>query len=249
MENNTKSKEKEIDLSQIFYALRAKWYVILISGIALAIVAFTYFNFIVTPQYTSDTSILVLNRQNSDSITATDLTSSTTLSKDYVKIVTSRAVLEQVIADMGLDMTEKELADKVSASIETDTRIIVVKVTDPDPILAKQIAETVSQVSINKISELMNIPDLAKQLNEAKVPTEPSSPATKRNTVIAALLGIVIAAAVVVIVTITNDTIKTPEDIEKYLGVSTLGVIPVFENDVAGSKSDKAKPAKNTTAV
>ena len=45
---------------------------------------------------------MVINRQNSDSLTSTDLNASTTLSSDYVEIVKSRTVLEQVIANLDL---------------------------------------------------------------------------------------------------------------------------------------------------
>ena len=50
--------------------------------------------------------------------------------------------------------------------------------------------------------------------------------AYRKNGVIGGLLGILLAAAVVLIVYLTNDTVKTPEDVEKYLGLSVLGTIP-----------------------
>ena len=50
---------------------------------------------------------------------------------------------------------------------------------------------------------------------------------------------ILLAAAVVLIVYLTNDTVKTPEDVEKYLGLSVLGTIP--NSSKKGKKSKKKK--------
>ena len=50
---------------------------------------------------------------------------------------------------------------------------------------------------------------------------------------------ILLAAAVVIIVYLTNDTVKTPEDVEKYLGLSVLGTIPYSSK--MGKKSKKKK--------
>lgn len=244
---NASAGRTEIDLSEIFGMLARKWIIIAAAGVAAAVAVFCYFHFIVTPQYTSSARIMVINRQSSESITATDLTSSTTLSNDYVEIVTSRTVMEQVIADLDLNYSVGTLQSMVSASVVTNTRMINISVTNPDPILAKKITDSVSNVSSTRICEVMNIENMVSIVDEGSLPTEPSSPATTRNTVIAALLGIIIAAVVIIIIGIKDDRIKTPEDVEKYLGVSVLGTIPVFTagTDNGGPKPKFAETAKN----
>ena len=94
-ENTADNSRTEIDIAEIFGMLAHKWIIIVASGVIAAVLAFVYFHFIATPKYTSSASIMVINRQNTDAITATDLTSSTTLSNDYVEIIKSRTVLEQ----------------------------------------------------------------------------------------------------------------------------------------------------------
>lgn len=56
---------------------------------------------------------------------------------------------------------------------------------------------------------------------------------------IGGLLGILLAAAVVIIVYLTNDTVKTPEDVEKYLGLSVLGTIPYSSKWARNPKKKK----------
>ncbi len=238
-------EEREIDLGQLLAALLSKWVIIVAAVLVCAVVSFGYFNFIVTPQYTSVTRIMVINRQSSDTITATDITSSTSLSKDYVEIVTSPSVLEQVIADLGLNLTTSQLDGKVSATVVTDTRMIRIGVTDKDPILAKKIADSIANVSSDKICKVMNIENMVSIIDEGSMPVTPSSPNVARNTIIAALLGLVVSCAIIIIVNITNDTIKTADDVEKYLGVSVLAVIPVFDNDNNTAKPGNARNVRS----
>lgn len=236
----------EIDLSEILGMLLRKWIIIVAVGIIAAVVSFGYFHFIATPKYTSNARIMVVNRQNTDAITATDLTSSTTLSNDYVEIVTSRSVLEQVIADLDLDYSVEKLKSKVGASVVTNTRMISISVTDTDPILAKKITDSISTVTSTRICEIMNIENMVSIVDEGSLPTEPSSPATKRNTVIIALLAVIVTAAIIIVIGIKDDRIKTQEDVERYLGVSVLGSIPLFDNDSAenSSRTKKAETVK-----
>ena len=54
---------------------------------------------------------------------------------------------------------------------------------------------------------------------------------------------------VVIILYILDDTIKNPDDIEKYLGVSVLGAIPLksedtFSGDYGYGKQEKTKKQK-----
>lgn len=51
------------------------------------------------------------------------------------------------------------------------------------------------------------------------------------------MLGILIVAAFVILSHLMNDTIQTEEDVEKYLGISTLAMIPL--NDADGKKKKK----------
>ena len=243
-ERKTQSdNEKEINLAQIGAALLNKWFVIVLVGAVCGVLAFIYFRFFVTPQYTSTTQIMVINRQNENSITATDITSASSLSKDYVVIVTSDTVMERVIANLSLNMTVDELAGKVTASLVTDTRQIRIDVKDPDPILAKKIADSVAQISSQRICEIMSIENMVEIIDPGNMPTKASSPRTLRNTIIVAIIGILISSVIVVIADITNDTIKNAEDVEKYLGCSVLGIIPVFEGE-ASSKGKKKKSGK-----
>ncbi len=234
--NQDYTKETEIDLMQLFKALLNKWIIILIVGIVCALVVFCYNKFFVTPQYTSSTQIMVINRQSENSITATDITSASSLSRDYVVIVTSSTVMDRVIADLNLDMTSAELSKKVTASIVSDTRQIRINVNDPDPIMAKQIADSVAKASGTRISEIMSVSNMVQVIDPGSLPTAPSSPNVTKYTLIAFVIGVIVTCVVIIIINIIDDKIKTSEDVEKYLNCSVLGIIPVFEGENSGKK-------------
>ena len=68
---------------------------------------------------------------------------------------------------------------------------------------------------------------------------EPISPSLPKNTAVGILAGILLVGVYLVIQFIRNDNIKTQEDVEKYLGLSTLAVIPLEKG-----KPDKRKELK-----
>ena len=155
-----------------------------------------------------------------------------------LELIKSRTVTEGVIAQLKLDMTHEKLLKKLSVDTPTDTRVVSITVTDTDPYTAAEIANAVRDIASKHIQQVMDI-KAVNVVETANIPDEPSSPSVPKNGVIGGLLGILLAAAVVIIVYLTNDTVKTPEDVEKYLGLSVLGTIPYSSK--MGKKSKKKK--------
>ena len=240
MENQTvnNNDEVEIDLGEVFHLLLSKLGVIILSGIVFCLAAVMGTMLLITPKYESTTKIVVLSKQDSSTLTNQDIQTSTSLTKDYAELIKSRTVTEGVIAQLKLDMTHEELLKKLSVDTPTDTRVVSITVTDTDPYTAAQIANAVRDIASKHIQQVMDI-KAVNVVETANIPDEPSSPSVPKNGVIGGLLGILLAAAVVIIVYLTNDTVKTPEDVEKYLGLSVLGTIPYSSK--MGKKSKKKK--------
>lgn len=235
-ERNT-NEEIEIDLKELWTVVLSKFWMIAGVGIGLALMAFLYSRFIVVPQYESTTKVYILNKQNNaGAITYSDLQTGTQLTKDYMTLVTSRPVTELVIAELGLGLKHEKLVDMVSVSNPKDTRILDITVKYSDPFMAKQIADAIRDASAVHITEVMNIEKVS-VVEEGNVPEEPSSPNTVKNTAIGGLIGLALAGALVIFLHIVDDTIKTPDDIEKYLGLSVLSSIPIQDGMNPKSKS------------
>mgnify|MGYP005764880529 CR=1 FL=1 len=247
MEKKFQDDEVEIDLKELFAILMDKILWILLAGVVCALAVFLVTRFFMTPMYASSTQIYVLSKQNSEAMSYNDLQMSTQLAEDCAALIQSRTVTSQVIEELGLDMTDEELASCIRVEdVSSSGRVIQITVTYPDPAQAQQIANTVREVAAGNFVEIMDL-QAVNTVEEANFPQNPSSPNVKMYTVVGFLGGIVIAAAVIIIIFITNDKIRTQDDVEKYLGISVLGIIPDSneglnnEEQVNAQKQKKAK--------
>ena len=235
--NQLREEEIEIDVFEMIRVLISKMGIIILSGLLLALIAIVGTKLLITPKYQSVTKMYVLAQQNSDTVTNSDLQTSTLLTKDYADLITSRTVTESVINKLGLDLKYEELIDKIEVGTTSDTRIITIKVKDEDPYMARDIANAVRDTAAEHIKSVMNI-EAVNVVDMANIPDEKCSPSLLMNGLIAGVLGCFLAVVVILIQYISNDTIKLTDDVEKYLGLSILGVIPMDKNDV------KKKPKK-----
>ena len=242
MENQVTNNndEIEIDLGEVFHLVISKLGVIILSGILLGVLSIIGTMLFITPKYESTTKIMVLNKQDNNTLTSADMQTSTQLTKDYAELIQSRTVLEGVIAQLNLDMTYKEMLNKVSVETSSDSHIVSISVTDEDPYTASEIANAVRDMAAEHIQSVMDI-EAVNVVDTANIPNEKASPSLAKNGVIGGLLGVIIAMAAVIIIYLTNDTIKVEEDVERYLGLSVLGSIPFSEKE---SRSKKKKSRK-----
>ena len=222
--------EIEIDLAEVFRRLLARAPMMIAVGLLTALIAFFVSSFFMTPTYESTTKIYVLSRQENNSVTYSDLQMGTQLTQDYAELIQSRYVLEQVVELLGLDMNYDALKGKVSVSVLEDTRIVSITVSDSDPVKAMEIANCIRETATEYITDVMDI-EAVNVVETAFLPTQKSRPDVKKLTLLGGLLGVFVIAAIVMIEYLVDDTIKTSEDVEKYLELSTLALIPLGENE------------------
>ena len=227
--------EVEIDLLEIFYALKKKILLVLMVALVGGCIAAAYTQFLMTPIYSS---ILVLSKETTLTSLA-DLQLGASLTSDYTVLITSTPVMEQVISDLDLDMTAEQLKGSVSINNPTDTRILEITVNNTDSKMAKKIVDEIANVSSSYIGDKMEVIP-PKIIEVGKIATVRTSPSVKKNAALGFLLGFLACAAIVVVYAVMDDTIKTEEDIEKYLGVSVLAKVP-DRRDFINSKNRKSK--------
>ena len=233
--------EMQIDLRELFFALKKRILIILAAFLAGAALAGAYTQFFITPMYSSTAKILVLSKETTLTSLA-DLQLGAQLANDYSVLLTSRPVLQETIDNLGLNMGYGTLRSNISVVNPSDTRILNITVRDADPERAKTIVNELADVSSDYIGEQMEVVP-PKVIEEGVVPSAPASPDKMRNIILGALAGLVIAAGVIVVRTIMNDTIKSEDDIERYLGIPTLAAIPDRKDYISG-KSLKHKKKK-----
>lgn len=240
MEQNT-NDEIEIDLLEIFHLIRARIWIIILSGILTAACAGLVSSFLITPIYTSTTKLYILNKSTSlSSLALQDLQLGTQLTQDYMVLVKSRPVVTQVIDNLELNMTYEQMLDVISLNNPTNTRILEITADYPDPYLAKRIVDEFATVSASQIAKIMDTSAPA-VVENGYMQTNPSSPNIKKNSIIGGLIGIVLSAGIIIVLYLLDDTIKDSEDVEKYLGLHTLGLIPIESGGQKQMELDKRK--------
>ena len=227
--------EVEIDLVEIFFVLLGRLPMMLAAGLLVALAFFLVSKFLIPPTYESTTKIYILNKQDNANVTYTDLQMGTQLTKDYAELIQSRFVLEEVIEQLELEMTYKELKGHVSVTTPTDTRIISITVSDQDPAQAMRIANAVREASSVHIRNVMDI-EAVNVAETADMPTEKASPKVGMLTLVGGALGVFLVAVIAIVAFLMNDTVKTSEDVERYLDLSTLALIPLKEGEVKSRK-------------
>lgn len=228
----------EIDLQELFGLLLHWLWLIILCGIAAGAVGFVLSRFVIVPQYESTTSVYILSKNDNNSLTYSDTQLATQLTKDYEKLITSRYVLEQVIDQFQLEEGYGSLSGKITVNNASGTRIIDITVKDPDPELAQMLADAIRDISATHITSVMNI-EAVNIVDRANLPTAPSEPSVPKWTLLGAVIGVFLCAVILVVRFLLDDTIKSSEDIEKYLGLSTLALIPDAELEEKRSSKER----------
>lgn len=239
MENRNYEDEAEIDLVELFKYLIRKW-PMLLAGIIAGVVIAGAITFFQRPVYESESMLYILSKTTSITSVA-DLQLGNALSNDFVIIATSKPVVDTAIAMVaettGVVLDRKTATNMITVKNETNTRLLKITVQSEDPVLACELANAVTEATASQMAEIMKS-DPPTTVERAEVALEANSRGMKRNLIIGALAGLVLVAAIYIIIMLADDKIKTPEDIEKYLGETVLGTVPL---DRALERADKKR--------
>ena len=228
--------EMEIDLMELFSVVWHNLLLIIEIGLCVGALAFLFSSLLVPKQYVSTTKVYILNRQSdSVNVTYSDLQSGATLTKDYRELIKSLPVMEKVVAQLNLDISPEKLAEKITVNSPADTRIIEISVSDTDPYMANAMANAVRIAASAQISQVMDI-EAVNIVQKASYPDHAYSPSVMKNTMLGCILGAILTIAVLFVLYLLDDTIKTPDDVEKVLGMSVLGTIPILKGEEGKKK-------------
>lgn len=203
---------------------------IAICSILGGLIAFSYTIFMVTPLYQANCMIYVNNSSfsvgsSSFSISSADISASQSLVDTYIVILKSRATLNEVIEEAGLDMSYSQLNGMVSASAVNETEIFRVTVTSPDPDQAKLIANTIAEVLPVKVSDIIDGSSV-RIVDYAVKPSVKASPSVTKNTSVGLIIGFGIMALIVILLDLFDDVIRNEDYINQNYDIPILASIP-----------------------
>lgn len=239
MKEQIKDDEIEIDLMELFHVLVKNAWALILCLVLGAAVAFGGTKLFITPQYEATSMIYILSKSTSIS-SYLDVQLGQQLTVDFETLATTRTVVETVINELELDTTYEQLSNDITVENPSGTQILKIKVQNPDPVLAKDISNAMSEATANRIAEVM-MTDKPTIADVAVTPEHPVSPSTAKNAVIGGILGLLAAAAFISIRALMDDTIVDKDDVTKYLGLTTLASIPLNQDETSGRRSHRKK--------
>ena len=218
------NEEIEIDLLELFYVLRKNIVAIILASLIGTAVFGAYSFLIAKPVYESTAKLYILSQSTSLTSFA-DIQISNSLAKDYEEMIFSRPVVMQVAQNLNLDYTYEELKGMLDVSNPADTRCLNIVCHSNDMQEASDIANEFATVAKRQISDIMDTDEPA--LYESAIANDdPIKPEKLKNMIIGFLLGFIIACGIIIVRYMLNDSLKSEDDIEKFLGLNTLASIP-----------------------
>lgn len=237
--------EIEIDLMGLWSRLKSKIWIVLLVTVIFALGGYVGSKLFTTPLYTATSQVYVF-QSNEGGMNYNDLTVATQVRRDCALIIRGESVAREVINRLGLKTTPGALIAGINVTTEDNTRILNLTFTGADPEQAALIINTVRDVASEQIKSVMEMNAL-RTIYEASVPVAASNMNTKRTAVVAAALGFALSMAVLVVFFLLDDTIRTEDDVQNYLGLCTLAAIPVSD-DLFVSRGGKKNGGSRRTA-
>lgn len=218
--------EIEIDLKEIFYLLLSHWKSIFLAMLIGAAIFGAYHTFLLKPSYQADASIYITSTDSM--ISFSDLQLSAALTDDYANIIKSRTVLNRVIDELDLNLNYKQLGALISVDNPDSTHIVDIKVTCDDPELSRNITNALMNISVDQIYQVIGSGEPTVIDYAMAEAVQDVTPGLKKYLMIGALLGALIVCAIVVLRMLTDTTLKTVDDIDRYLHLPVLAAVPYY---------------------
>ncbi|WP_022885783.1 polysaccharide biosynthesis tyrosine autokinase [Glaciibacter superstes] len=219
------------DYVRIFH----KSWILIVACTLLGIAGAAAFSIASTPKYVASTQLYVSVKAAADTGSG-ELVQGSSFARQavtsYVDVVNSAIVLDDVIAELNLDLTSPQLAQMVSSSSPLNTVLIDVTVTNSDPELAAKIANSVGQNFSRIVVDELEKPEgeaaspvKIETIQPALVPSKPSSPNVPLNIALGLLVGLAIGIGVAVLRSVLDTRVHSLHDIETVTDVPMLGGI------------------------
>lgn len=218
------TNENEIDLLELFFAIISRWKILLVVVVIGAITAGLYNCFLIKPTYQAEAEIYITNTDAV--INVQDVQLSSELTVDYERIIMSRTVLKKVIDELNLKMSHSELKELITVNNPEDSHILLIDVETSDPRKSIAITNTLVKFGIDQIYRVVGndeptIIDSA-QADAVNI----LKPSLIKYVAMGGMLGAFAVCAIIVISVLMDTTLKSQEDIEKYLELPLIGEVP-----------------------
>ncbi len=228
---NQKTVEEEISLVELVQILFKRWKLLIILPLLAAGIAYLVTTFVITPQYVSNATVIVMpftEEAEGGGVIRHDVDSTQQVVKSCKELTMSHESMQRIIGELNLPYSAGSLQSNIEIDVSRDVTRISAASSDPER--AYMIANHVTGLLMEHATETARLENV-ELLNPAQVPGSPDSPNLSLNIAVATVLGLMISIALAFLFEHLDNTIKSADDVQKYLGVPVLGVIPEIEEE------------------
>lgn len=199
MNNNS-----EIDLLSLAAALWRNILLIALAAVVAGAAALTYTYLNITPVYQSTASLFVNDNTINLGGSTYALYGNSRMVGTYMYLMKSRTTMEEVAKEAGVNLSASQIRNMVSAKSVEETAAFEVTVTSTDPAQAELIANAFAKVLPDRIAEIVN-GTTVRVVDYAVIASHHSGPNYTKNTAMGAAAGAVLAACIVIVLTMLQD--------------------------------------------
>ena len=162
---------QEIDLIDLFGYYMSRLWLLIAAVVIGAVIAGAYTFYLVPNRFTAVSRMYMISASSSSVVDLSDLNIGASLSNDYVELMKSRPIIEDVINELGLGYTYEQVLNMIRLDVVTNTRIIKISATSTDPEEAMNIANQMARIAKIRLPKIMDAPSPS-IAEEAVLPTQ-----------------------------------------------------------------------------
>lgn len=225
-------QEMTLDIREIYEMVKKRRMTIIVITLAATFMSTFLSFFVIKPTYEAKTTVIVgkMPASGDNRVQYNDVLMYQNLVKTYVEIAKSRLVAEKTAEKLGEDFKAEMISNAISVSPQANTQIMVLKATSKKPDDALNIVNNLSNIFIQEATRIYPSGNV-QIIDNAVLPEFPVKPNKKLNMAIGFFLGLMASIGIVFLMEYLDNTLKTENDVEKYLELPVIGVIPKIIED------------------
>ena len=231
--------KKQITITDLLNIFLQHIKLIIIVTLLGGLLAFLYVSYFVTPMYSTSSLILVQNGNSFGDINASNKNTTVGDEKVNTSDITSSQMLANTCSTLFTvdpDMKSIISGASVSISVVENSYFLRITSTSSDPHTAANIANLVANTAPQVFKKYFGDAGKVDLVEEAGVPSSPSSPNKMRYVMIGLLVGLVVSLGISFLLEIIDTTIKPGDDLYKMYDIPVFAEIVDFETEGRGKR-------------
>lgn len=224
-------EEVTLDIRELFYAIKKRMKLILGITIGVTVLVGVLSFFVIKPTYEAKTSIIVgkpqaTEKDGTQNSQYNDVMMYQNLIKTYSTIAQSKLVAENASEKLNGKITAENLQKIITVTTKEGTQILEISAQSKSAQEAVDIVEASSSSFVEQSKKVFPTGGDIQIMDKPELPDKPVKPRKALNVAIAFLIGLMGSMGLVFVLEYMDSTIKTEYDVEKYLELPVLGIIP-----------------------